>query len=304
MMQEQDLLRAAEEAGKKRARPLESNFAVGVALRFSNGSVYAGANYQDIGRTPVGACAERTTMMAANNSIGPLGARDVNPSLLWEQLAVWSPLPDPITPCGICRDALATTSMPDAEIISGNIESGAPLFRTTIRDLFPLSGNGFNRDVREEIEIWRKTGGPISDSLTREQVNLLSKAQLAAEKSYIPPFSKEPAAGAALELADGSIVEGWFVVDATTRLGGSAITSAVRRMLVGPVESTSRVIRVALFTKSDVLRAPNGYDLQLLHEVVASPSIPIAFSNLENPGFSASLDALYPFAFGRKDLGY
>ena len=189
----------------------------------------------------------------------------------------------------------------ESEIISRG--EGVREFRATRAELLPLPGREKNRDVSEEIERWAKLGGPISESISAAHAELLDHARTAADRSYLPPFTSEPPAGAALEMQDGSVLTGWFVTDATTRLGGSAIAMAVRRALEGPCQTMPRAVRVALFTNAEMLRAPNGYDLQLLLEV-ADPEASIVFSCLRGRAFTTSVGALYPHSFGRKDLGY
>jgi cytidine deaminase len=125
-----------------------------------------------------------------------------------------------------------------------------------------------------------------------------------AQLSYRPPFSNEPLAGAALLTEDGKIHEGTLVIDATTRLGGTAISMAVRNALVGPVEKSSRVVAVGLFTQGDVVRAPTGCDLQLLQEIRAKHGDVDIMFGCDTCAYKTTLDALLPHPFGRNDLGY
>ena len=296
-----NLLNLAREAGQKRARPLESCFPVGAAFQFSNNQVKVGVNYEDAGKTPVGTCAERSTLQAANNEFGPLSDRGLDSGVTWVTGALWAGTPLPPAPCGICRDALAGAGHPDALVVSqGN---GKDRLRATIEELLPLAGRGKNGDVSAELERWAERGAPVSESLPAGAEIILAAAQEASDRSYLPPFTKQPPAGAAIELADYTVITGWVVTDATTRLGGSAIAMAVRRMLEGPCSPPPQVLRVALFTNAEILRAPNGYDLQSLQEI-AAPETQIIFGCLPARKFSAPLSALLPEPFGRRDLGY
>ena len=300
-MQHQQMLKLAEQAAKT-ARPLESNFCVGAYAEFSNNQFFSGSNIEDFRKTPVGVCAERALLYGANSQIGPLskdGGVDGQP--VWEQMAVWGPTEHPITPCGICRDALAGSGHPDSLIFSRG--SNGQILEATISQLLPLPGLGVDGDASYEVERLIERGADISASISPEFKNLLEKAKSAADNSYIPPFSNEPRAGAAIELSNQEIITGWVTIDATTRLGGSAITSAARNALGSSLKASSRAVRIALFTDALVLRAPNGYDLQMLQEL-ADPDTLIVFGCSDNRAYISRLDTLLPHAFGRRDLGY
>jgi|GEM_PF-3748147 cytidine deaminase len=299
----ENLLNAAKVAGQDRARPLASNFKVGAAFQFSNGEVVSGGNTEDRGKTVVGACAERNVLGAANNVMGPLSEYGSGGTVGWDRAAVWANTPGPITPCGICRDFMAATATEiQSEVLS---QCEGPLRATfTIGELLPLAGRGPGGDVKDEIEMWRLNGGKIFDIESSESEPLIRRAMGIAERSYRPPFSSEPLAGAALLTEDGTIHEGALVIDATTRLGGTAISMAVRNALVGPVGTTSRVVAVGLFTEGDIVRAPTGCDLQLLQEIRAKHGDVDVMFGCNTRAFKTTLDALLPHPFGRNDLGY
>lgn len=301
--QVEELLQAAREVGQTRARALASQFKVGAALRLSNGAVVPGANTEDIGKTVVGACAERNALAAANNSFGPLSEYGRGGTVGWTHAAVWANTTHPITPCGVCRDFMsATAAEPRAEVLSQCEGPKRAIF--TMSELLPLAGRGVGGDVREEIAAWELAGGGIcslGDPLRNE---LVVRAMSVASRSYIPPFSTEPASGAVLVTEDCKLHEGATVIDATTRLGGSAISSAVRQALVGPYAGTPRVAQVVLFTHGDILRAPTGCDLQLLQEIRPKRGdVEIVFG-CNGTLYRTSLDSLMPHSFGRNDLGY
>lgn len=298
----ENLLRLAKETGSDCARPLESHFPVGAAFMFSNGEIATGANIEDRGKTNVGACAERSAIMFANSSFGLLSDRGQDQNPQWQVGAVWAPTPQAITPCGVCRDALAGTAEPEAYILSQC--NGPSIERFSIEDLLPLAGRGMDGDVREEIHRWLERGGAISATLNAEALNLLSQAEVASLGSYIPPFCGQPNSGSVLLLEDGTQVTGSVVVEATTRLGGGAISEAVRGLLHRGFSGLPRVVRVALFTDAGVVCAPTGSDLQLLQEVrPVNGEMEIFFGNRDEK-YATSLNALLPHPFGRADLGY
>lgn len=98
--QDQELIRAAIEATKN-AYANYSRFYVGAALRLENGKMVIGAN-QENAAFPSGLCAERTAVFAAQANY---------PDSPIETLAIAGRnekgvLPNPITPCGACRQVI------------------------------------------------------------------------------------------------------------------------------------------------------------------------------------------------------
>lgn len=98
--QDQELVQAAIEATKN-AYANYSRFYVGAALRLENGKIVIGAN-QENAAFPSGLCAERTAVFAAQANY---------PDSPIETLAIAGRnekgvLPDPITPCGACRQVI------------------------------------------------------------------------------------------------------------------------------------------------------------------------------------------------------
>lgn len=80
-----------------------SEFCVGAALQLFNGEVVCGSN-QENAAFPAGTCAERTAMFYANAQFP-----DVPPvtiAVAARRLHESSFLAQPISPCGICRQAL------------------------------------------------------------------------------------------------------------------------------------------------------------------------------------------------------
>ena len=98
--QDQELVQAAIKATNN-AYANYSRFYVGAALRLENGKMVIGAN-QENAAFPSGLCAERTAVFAAQANY---------PDSPIETLAIAGRnekgvLPDPITPCGACRQVI------------------------------------------------------------------------------------------------------------------------------------------------------------------------------------------------------
>jgi cytidine deaminase len=94
-MSDDDLIAAARAAAAKSYSPY-SNFAVGAALRFSDGSVVTGTNIENASYG-LALCAE-TVAVAKAMADGVRGGL--------ESVAVTGPGDRPITPCGRCRQVL------------------------------------------------------------------------------------------------------------------------------------------------------------------------------------------------------
>lgn len=92
--QKAELISAAREAAKNAYAPY-SGYAVGAALLAKSGRIFTGCNFENAS-FGAGTCAERVALGSALAA----GERD------FEAIAVCGPDPD-ITPCGICRQALA-----------------------------------------------------------------------------------------------------------------------------------------------------------------------------------------------------
>lgn len=91
-----DELLAAARAARANAHAPYSHFAVGAALRTADGAIFAGANVENASY-PEGWCAE-TSAIAAMVAAGARGIAEV---------VVIADHPEPITPCGGCRQRLA-----------------------------------------------------------------------------------------------------------------------------------------------------------------------------------------------------
>ena len=80
-----------------------SNFCVGAALRLENGVVVCGSN-QENAAYPAGCCAERTAMFYANAQYP--NTAPVTIAIAARRASEEDFLTVPISPCGICRQAL------------------------------------------------------------------------------------------------------------------------------------------------------------------------------------------------------
>lgn len=94
-MTDDDLIQAARAAALQSYSPY-SNFAVGAALRFADGTVVTGTNIENASYG-LALCAE-TVAVAQAMASGVRGGL--------EAVAVTGPAAEPITPCGRCRQVL------------------------------------------------------------------------------------------------------------------------------------------------------------------------------------------------------
>ena len=102
---EQELVRRAQDAAGRAYAPY-SKFNVGACLLLDNGEMIEGNN-QENASYPCGCCAERTALNYANSRY---------PDAKVEAIAITAfnggrLVDEPITPCGICRQALFETEM-------------------------------------------------------------------------------------------------------------------------------------------------------------------------------------------------
>ncbi len=94
-MNDDDLIAAARAAAEHSYAPY-SDFAVGAALRFADGSIVTGTNIENASYG-LALCAE-TVAVAKAMDAGQRGGL--------EAVAVTGPADEPITPCGRCRQVL------------------------------------------------------------------------------------------------------------------------------------------------------------------------------------------------------
>ena len=119
-------LLASARAVRANAYAPESNFAVGAALLGSRGAIYVGCNVENAsyGLTM---CAERVAIGAAVAA----GERQI------VAICVIGELPEPITPCGACRQVLCQFADDETPILLANAAGDTRL--TTVGDLLPFA---------------------------------------------------------------------------------------------------------------------------------------------------------------------
>ena len=116
------LISEAEKARKNAYAPY-SRFSVGAALLSRSGKVYTGANLENssFGQT---VCAERLALYKAVSD----GEKD------FKKIAIVAAGAKPVTPCGICRQALLEFS-PELEVICSNLSGKVKKY--TLKRLLP-----------------------------------------------------------------------------------------------------------------------------------------------------------------------
>jgi cytidine deaminase len=94
-----------------------SRFAVGAALRTADGEIFTGANVENVsfGLT---VCAERVAVFSA------IAAGKTK----FTGLAVVTDVPEPVTPCGACRQVLYEFA-PDLWVVAANLQGQQRMFR-------------------------------------------------------------------------------------------------------------------------------------------------------------------------------
>lgn len=126
-MDAKELMKMAIEARKNAYAPY-SHFAVGAALLAESGKVYTGCNIENAsyGLT---CCAERNAIFAA------VGAGERR----FKMLAVAADSPEPVAPCGACRQVIAEFGIP--LVVMGNLKEATKTM--TAEELLPY---GFGQE--------------------------------------------------------------------------------------------------------------------------------------------------------------
>ncbi|TFL17775.1 cytidine deaminase [Jannaschia formosa] len=119
-----DILRDAALAVRENAHAPYSNFKVGAALRTAEGQVFVGCNVENVAY-PEGTCAEAGAIAA----MCAAGARTI------AEVYVVAGSPDPVPPCGGCRQKLAEFGAGDVPVTLATV-AGAER-RTTVAELLP-----------------------------------------------------------------------------------------------------------------------------------------------------------------------
>ncbi len=101
-----------------------SNFKVGAAVRAPDGTVFTGVNVENVAY-PEGTCAEAGAIAAMCLA----GTREI------AEVAVIADAPQPVPPCGGCRQKIAEFAGPDVVVTMGTTD-GATL-QMTVAELLP-----------------------------------------------------------------------------------------------------------------------------------------------------------------------
>ncbi len=119
----QDLLGAARRVRNNAYAPY-SGFKVGAAVQTASGQVYPGCNVENVAY-PEGTCAEAGAVaaMVAAGETKIVG------------VAVIADSPNPITPCGGCRQKLAEFGSADMVVTMATM--GGDIIKTTLGELLP-----------------------------------------------------------------------------------------------------------------------------------------------------------------------
>jgi cytidine deaminase len=121
-----DDLFAAAAAARANAHAPYSRFAVGAAVRTASGRVFAGANVE-CASFPEGWCAETSALAA----MVAAGEREV------VEVLVIAEHPEPVTPCGGCRQRLAEFARGSTPVRSAG--PGGERARWTLAELLPAA---------------------------------------------------------------------------------------------------------------------------------------------------------------------
>lgn len=131
---EQELISHAQAAAKRAYAPY-SNFQVGACILLDNGEMIEGNN-QENASYPCGCCAERTALNYAGSKYPDAAIKAIAISA-YNQNGL---LDEPITPCGICRQALLESEIrygkPIQVIMNGHNHTNIV---DRASDLLPLS---------------------------------------------------------------------------------------------------------------------------------------------------------------------
>lgn len=126
-MSEEILLQTAFNASKKAYVPY-SNFSVGAAILLKNGKIIEGCNIENASYGLTN-CAERTALFS-------LYAKGYTKEDI-SQIAVVGNTPEPISPCGACRQVLLELAGKNCPIILSNFSFNS-IQHTTPQEMLPF----------------------------------------------------------------------------------------------------------------------------------------------------------------------
>ena len=118
------MLKDAATAVRLRAYAPYSRFKVGAALRSTTGTVHVGCNVENVAY-PEGTCAEAGAIAAM------IAAGDTRIA----EIAVIADSPEPVPPCGGCRQKIAEFADPDVRVTLYTTDGKS--FATSVRDILP-----------------------------------------------------------------------------------------------------------------------------------------------------------------------
>lgn len=114
----------AARAVRENAYAPYSNFQVGAAIRTPDGQVFAGCNVENVAY-PEGTCAEAGAIAA----MAAAGEREI------VEVYVIAGSPNPVPPCGGCRQKLAEFAKGDVKVTMATMDGAETV--TTVADLLP-----------------------------------------------------------------------------------------------------------------------------------------------------------------------
>jgi len=121
-----DALFAAARAAQARAYAPYSRFSVGAALLSEDGAVHAGCNVENAAY-PSGSCAEQ----------GAISAMVAGGGRAIRAILVIGDGPEPVTPCGACRQRIREFAAPGALVVIA--DAAGIRARFTLEELLPVS---------------------------------------------------------------------------------------------------------------------------------------------------------------------
>ena len=126
-METSELIKAARDVRQNAYAPY-SEFQVGAALRTASGQVFIGCNVENAAY-PEGTCAEAGAIAA----MVAAGEQEI------AEFVVIAGSPDPVAPCGGCRQKIAEFALPDVAVTMANLEGATET--VTVKDLLPGAFN-------------------------------------------------------------------------------------------------------------------------------------------------------------------
>ena len=110
-----------------------SRFKVGAAIRAASGTIYSGCNVENVAY-PEGTCAEA----------GAIAAMVAAGDTMIAEVLVIADCPDPVPPCGGCRQKIAEFAAPDVKVTLCTTDGA--IKEMTVADLLPGSFSAAHMD--------------------------------------------------------------------------------------------------------------------------------------------------------------